>query len=401
MSEVKYNLIDVSGYGNITVVYEDRMEVANSEHPNWNRIVELAKAKDPAVMEAFDLGATVAKKFERLSERVLVANGHIYFDGEEIDNALTKQVLRFLDEQVEDYKPLVAFFEKVMLNPQEDSRNQLFRFLEAHDITILPDGDFYLYKGVQQRDGVWHSIHSGKAIVNGEVFNGYIPQHLDAVVEMPRGEVAFDPATACHTGLHAGTFAYANSFSNGNVIKVKINPRDVVSVPFDHSDQKVRVCRYTVMSVEKVTEVSKSVYETPEDWDEDEESCENCGETDHYEEDCPDFDDLDDIEDDGDEDEPEPEGHGFEHGQKVRLVSEYWYYSDGVRTNLYGLAKTGETGVVNLHDGSAELTAYNVRIELDDNHRSVYVAPESLEVIEDDEPDTQVGVSPKPWWQRF
>lgn len=302
MSDVKYNLIDVSGQGNITVVVEGEMYVANSEHPNWDEIVKAAKEKNPAVVDLFDTGKKVAEKFERLSERVLVSNGHIFFDGEEIDNALTQQVLRALDEGVEDYKPLVAFFEKVMLNPEPHSREQLFRFLSNHNITILPDGDFYLYKGVRSDgEGGWTSISTGTAIVNGETKRGAIPQPLNGIVEMPRGQVAFDPDVACHTGLHAGTFAYARSFGGGNVIKVKINPRDVVSVPNDSNDQKVRVCRYTVLTVEVVAAETTSLFDSDYDYDEDEPYCDWCDGSDHYEDDCPELDEDDSLTGEDDE----------------------------------------------------------------------------------------------------
>lgn len=298
MSEVKYNLIDVSGQGNITVVVDGEMYVANSEHPNWKAIVAGALDGDAGVVDLFDTAKTVAKKFDRLSERVTVSAGRIYFDGEEVDDALTKQVVRFLDEGQEDWKPLVAFYEKVANNPQQHSREQLYRFLEKYNITIHEDGDIILYKGVRVAgDGTYTSIHAGPAIVNGEEVNGYVPQPEGGVVEMPRSMVMHDPQVYCHTGLHAGTFEYARSFSGGNVIKVKINPRDVVSVPHDAADQKVRVCRYTILSVEIVKAEMTSVYEAPEPEDDeadDDDYCDYCGDEYCYDEECME----DDCEDD-------------------------------------------------------------------------------------------------------
>lgn len=302
MSEVKYNLIDVNGTGNITVVFDDEMYTANSEHPNWEKIVAGALAKDENVVTLFDTAKEIAKKFERLSERVTISGGHVFFDGEEIDDSLTKQIIRVLDEGIEDVKPLVNFFEKVATNPLEHSRTQLYRFLSSHDITLHEDGDIILYKGVKSDgNGGWTSIHAGPAIVNDESVNGLVPQPLNGVVEMARSAVQHDPAVACHTGLHAGTFEYARSFSSGNVIKVKVNPRDVVSVPNDHSDQKVRVCRYTVLSVEIVPAVMTSVYAAPdiEDEDDDELFCDYCFEEGHDIDDCDvDEDDIDDEDDD-------------------------------------------------------------------------------------------------------
>src|SRR4051812_19443703 len=76
---------------------------AQSDHPNFDKIVAGVVAKDESVAELFDVAATAATKFERLSDRVTAANGRLYLDGEEINNSLATQVVRFVGEGVEDY----------------------------------------------------------------------------------------------------------------------------------------------------------------------------------------------------------------------------------------------------------------------------------------------------------
>jgi hypothetical protein len=49
-------------------------------------------------------------------------------------------------------------------------------------------------------------------------------------------------------GVHAGSFDYAKNWSNGKMVAIKINPKDVVSVPKDYNCQKLRCCAYTVIS---------------------------------------------------------------------------------------------------------------------------------------------------------
>ena len=278
---VKYNLVGNGDEANITVVVGGEMYVATGTHANFESILDKARAGDASVVDLFDISKTAEKRFERLSERVTVANGRIYFDGEEVDNALTTQVLRFIDSGVEDFGPLVKFFEKVMTNPQKHSREQLYRWLQRYDFTITDEGDFIAYKGVRtvDADHKYESISRGKAISNGVEYDGAIPNPLGAVVEMPRGKVQHDPSVGCHTGLHAGTWSYASGFAQGAVLTVVINPRDVVSVPTDCADQKLRVCRYTV---QEVTEVKYSApvvsFDDDLDEDEDEDYCYECGE---------------------------------------------------------------------------------------------------------------------------
>ena len=47
--------------------------------------------------------------------------------------------------------------------------------------------------------------------------------------------------------LSAGLSGELTPFGQGSLLEVRLNPRDVVSVPTDCSAQKLRCCRYTVV----------------------------------------------------------------------------------------------------------------------------------------------------------
>lgn len=293
MAAIKYNIVNLGDASNLTMFYGGEMYVASETHPNWDAIVKGVVGDDTSVVDLFDVSATVAKRFERLTDRATVANGRLYFDGDEMHNALSDEVVRFLNAGVEaDWKPLVNFLEKVQQNPQEDSRNQLYEFLSRHEFTITPEGDIVGYKSVRSDgNGAFLSISSGTATVNGEVKTGRIPQKVGDVVEMPRSEVAFDPEQACSAGLHVANWKYASTWTTHDaVLAIGVNPRDVVSVPSGEDFAKVRVCRYTVLSV--VDHKSEAlVYDTVADdvddyVDDDDLYCDYCGEYGHEEEDC-------------------------------------------------------------------------------------------------------------------
>ncbi|QGH76480.1 rIIB-like protein [Streptomyces phage Daubenski] len=249
MSEIQYSLINNNGSKNITVFYQGEMYVATDSHRNWEAIEAGAQAGDPNVVNLFDIGAIAQARFERLSDRVTVKSGKVFFDSQPVHNALTEQVVRFIDAGQEDFGPLVAFFEKVQTNENDHSREQLYDWLNVHDFTILPNGNFIGYKGVRVVNGSYESISHGTAISDGVEYTGAIPNPLGAIVEMPRDQVQHDPSQGCHTGLHVGTWEYASGFAQGAVLKVEVNPRDVVSVPTDCGHQKLRACRYTVLEV--------------------------------------------------------------------------------------------------------------------------------------------------------
>jgi hypothetical protein len=257
---------------NLTAFIDGQMYSATDSHPNFERIQSMCQAGDESVVAFFDISHTAQERFRRLSERVSIANGKVYFDGEEVDNSLTQQVVRFINDGVDDFNPLILFFEKVQTNPNPHSREQLYRWLADRDFTINPDGNIIAYKGVNKvsadnEDAEYVSISRGRAIVDGVVHNGAIPNPIGSVIEMPRNDVQHDPSVGCHTGLHAGTWNYASGFAKGAVLTVEINPRDVVSVPTDCEDQKMRVCRYTVVGVTE-SELSSSLMVDTADVDE-------------------------------------------------------------------------------------------------------------------------------------
>lgn len=253
MSKITYTILSNGDESNVTAIVpgEPMPLTAHSSHPNFAAIVAglvVGELSADDCIELFDVSQAVAKRFDNLSERITVANGVIYLDGDAIHNSLTNQILRFMDEGVDDWKPLVAFFEKVQANPNAHSREQLYGWLENQEgITISPIGNVVGYKGVgKDADGQMFSIHSGTAIVDGEQVSGRIPNRIGSTVEMPRTNVAHDPSTACSRGLHVGTFRYASSWAQGAMLECHVNPRDVVSVPTDGGGEKVRVCRYII-----------------------------------------------------------------------------------------------------------------------------------------------------------
>lgn len=265
MSKTQYILARNDDESFITVILPGHQPLAvNSTHANFQKIVEHASDDNLEVdPNWFSAEKTIIDKFSRLSEQVTVANGKVFFDGDEIESALTKQIIRFLEEGQDDWEPLVKFFEKVQSNPNEHSRAQLYVWLDRHDITITTEGDFIGYKGVRSDRG---SVHSGPGIVDGVPQSGHLPNHDGSLIEIARSDVHHDPSVGCSTGLHVGTHAYASSFGH-TLLEVHVNPRDVVSVPTDCDAQKVRTCRYRV--IQEIQDRYESAYHATSDVDDD------------------------------------------------------------------------------------------------------------------------------------
>jgi hypothetical protein len=238
-----YELISTPQGSSITVLSNGRVFTATNTHPSFGAIVEGVVKGDPDVFGLFDATSAMSRAFDKVSDRISLRDGHLYVDGERADNSLSAQIVRFQTEGITDFLPLVNFYEKVLTCPNKNSRDQLYTWLSDRDFTITDDGDFIAYKGLTNELG---SVHQGPAIVDGVPVDGSVPHLPGSIVEMPRGDVNDNPNHGCSTGLHAATWEYASGWGQ-RTVKVKINPRDVVSVPRDSSFQKLRVCRYEVL----------------------------------------------------------------------------------------------------------------------------------------------------------
>lgn len=225
----------------------------------------LSGAGDDEVRELVDIMLAIANKMSDLSERIAYRKGHITFDGDPVRGELVDIIRDAYEQDHLDFvKPLVNFLEKVYTNPGLRSVDDLYRWISNKELTITEDGDFLAYKGCDVVDGVRYSRSEGTAYVNGVEVSGRIPNLDGSVISMPRSEVDDGGYNHCSTGLHAAVHGFASNFAgyNGEVILIKVNPRDVVSVPYDASSQKLRVCRYTVLhKVEQV--LDQFVYAGP------------------------------------------------------------------------------------------------------------------------------------------
>ena len=179
-----------------------------------------------------------AKRIENMSGgRATVKDGEVLMDGEVVGSVLTRKIKEFADAGL-PYEPLVKFQEKLNKNPSKRSVEQLYAFLDKNNHPITEDGDFIAYKRIRPN---YKDIHSGTM----DNFPGL-------TVNMAREEVDDDPNRTCSKGLHCGSFEYCRDHFGGPgdiMVEVKVNPQNVVSVPIDYNNAKMRVCEYRVIGI--------------------------------------------------------------------------------------------------------------------------------------------------------
>lgn len=248
----KFTKITTEHTSTVCAFLNGELLTADETHPNYKLIVKALEQEgqltEADIAELFDVKKTVEKKTANLSVHVTLKDDDVYFDGLLATGPLATKIAELFDEGVEDWKPLVAFADNIAGNESEHSKQQLYRWLNTAHFTITEDGYIVGYKGVTKEFTSRSAPASDFVCVNDKPFVGPVDNAPGNVVTMPRHLVNFDPTNGCSRGLHVGTWEFARDFGEV-VVEVKVNPRDVVSIPTDSHDQKMRVCRYEVIKV--------------------------------------------------------------------------------------------------------------------------------------------------------
>jgi hypothetical protein len=113
--------------------------------------------------------------------------------------------------------------------------------VEKNDHPITESGNFIAYKRVR---GSFKDIHSNT-----------MDNTVGSLVEMPRNQVNEDSSQTCSYGLHVANWEYAHTqFASSDpatdvMLEVEVDPADVVAIPADYNNAKMRVCKYKVLGV--------------------------------------------------------------------------------------------------------------------------------------------------------
>lgn len=231
MSNVSWLITD----HNITVNYQGQTHIVSRNDALANKLISAIKEgrndEIPMLMDA-------AIRIETFSNgKFQVVNNEILIDGNPAPRALGNKIVAFANQGL-PYEPLLRFAKNLKGNPSFRAVNELFQFLEKNDHPITDDGCFIAYKRV------------GSDFK--DLYSGTFDNSVGSTVEMPRNEVNEDPTQTCSAGLHVANWDYAhNQYRSGVgvILEVKVNPADVVAVPTDYNQAKMRVCKYVVLSV--------------------------------------------------------------------------------------------------------------------------------------------------------
>nr|DAD57833.1 MAG TPA: hypothetical protein [Bacteriophage sp.] len=243
---------------NVTV-NPDKFIVATAVENNGN-ILTAKLFNSPVIKNDFDeilrdwyQNQNAARTFLKISEVRYVYIGKYKVDilvGKLCDSDLPELVKKEISEFVSracrigdnEIAPesFLKFLENLEENPSRKTINNLYSFIGHNDIEIDKDGYVICYKVIRED---WTDSYTGT-----------INNSIGSLIKMPRNQIDDDDNRTCSKGLHAASLRYLRSSGYGQspdgkwrLVKLRVNPRNFVSVPIDYDGSKARVCEYEVI----------------------------------------------------------------------------------------------------------------------------------------------------------
>ena len=225
--KVNYIITD----SNITLNFEGQTHIVPRSEALSDQLIEALRNKDYKNIPNL---ISMAKKVETFSKGSFqIVGNNVMLGNWKVPDFLSRKIISFMNEKL-PYEPLVKFAENLQKNPSFRAVQELFQFLEKNDHPITENGNFIAYKKVRDN---FLDVHSGT-----------MDNSPGKTVEVPRNAVDEDCNRTCSYGLHAANFDYASNFyAGGKMLELEINPADVVAIPTDYNQAKMRVCKYLVL----------------------------------------------------------------------------------------------------------------------------------------------------------
>jgi hypothetical protein len=208
--------------------------------PAYEKAVELIKQDESnpdTFLSIIDPLMNIRKHVSNLFN--ISDNGEVFVGSDKLPACLGSRLFDFAETGfLPQAKSLILFWNNCKANPDPRTQTDLYAFLEKNNLPITDDGCFVAYRAVQRNE-------------NGDLVDartGQMVNNVGCIVSMPRENCDSNPNNTCSSGLHAAGFEYAKNFSR-ILLNVKINPKDVVAIPTDYNNAKLRCCQFEVLAI--------------------------------------------------------------------------------------------------------------------------------------------------------
>ena len=245
-----------------TVVLGGQPHQFDHTHPEYNGLCECVMAGDAdEFVNLINTGTVI----ENWSEgNFAFRDGFLYYEDEQVANQPTERIINMIKNSW-DYKPMLAYLDRLYQNVSNRAVQESYNWCSHKGLPISDDGMLIGYKGVSLYSGEDRFDKLGRPLAEGDHVDKYtgtsFRNNIGDECSMNRRGVSDNCNDGCASGLHVGTYEYAENWAgtNGVVILVKFDPADIVSVPTDCQYSKMRVSKYTVVSVAR-EQLEEEVY---------------------------------------------------------------------------------------------------------------------------------------------
>ena len=221
----------------LTLYHNGQIIQVENTHPNWMEIrAAINEGRYDEVEKLADIKRVVKETVEstslNLDGRLRIVGDSVTFDGITQGPAASTMIRDMVSSKL-SLAPVLQFLANLTANPSYRAREQTLDFVVINKMPIAPDGRFLAYKRVS-KDYL-------------DTYSNKISNKVGEVVQMNRRDVDDDPNRTCSSGLHVCSQEYLKSFWGEHLMAVAVNPEDVVAVPTDYNNSKMRVCKYEVV----------------------------------------------------------------------------------------------------------------------------------------------------------
>ena len=224
----------------LSVVVKGKTYTISKEDSKYVKALELTlNNKEEDLYRLLNVTSIIAEDLG-----IEINNGLVTYNGESLPKALNRMIVAMHEQRLTNIQPLINFWNKLKLNPSYRPLNFLSDFIEANNVVINESGNLILYKIVARtkEPDVFRDLYTGK-----------FEHRFGVPVSMPRNKVDDNIDNTCSYGLHVCCWNYIPHYGsavsgNDAIILVEVDPQDIVAIPRDYNNSKLRVCKYIPIS---------------------------------------------------------------------------------------------------------------------------------------------------------
>jgi len=222
-----------NGNRNITLYLDGVMTAINFDHPNFDDIKVAIDQEQWCKIKPL---VSLKKQIQiAMNGKIKLTETGIFLEEKELSGAVIDFIVEYANKNADNISlsAFLKFLEKLLLNPSERAKKELFGFLKAGNIPIAENGNILTYKKITEN--------------YLDCYTKTIDNSIGSIVKMNREDVDPNSSVTCSNGLHVCSYSYLRHFGGERTVICEVNPRDVVSIPDDYNAAKMRCCQYKVI----------------------------------------------------------------------------------------------------------------------------------------------------------